>query len=161
MKGCRTPRRPISFPWRLPQASLQGRALWQNSASSGSAWVGEGVSWMCWVPGSFMPPHRCPWARACLVLRFRVSIQGNEGKSYPRRLLCQCVEIKLELLVVLSPIPSPLYFSLLSLNTNFNYIFICGINYSVSALWVQGECLPHAPEDPGPSTVLVYVGGTQ
>lgn len=113
------------------------------------------------VPGSFMPPHRCPWARACLVLRFRVSIQGNEGKSYPWRLLCRCVEIKLESLVFLSPIPSPLYFSLLSLNTIFNYIFICGINYSVSALWVQGECLPHAPEDPGPSTVLVYVEGTQ
>lgn len=65
---------------------------------------------MCGPPGSFNPPHRCPWARACPVLGIKVSIQGVEDKSYPWPPLLRFVEIKLWPLVILSP-GLPLFFS--------------------------------------------------
>lgn len=81
-KGTRTPRRPLSLSWQLPQASLQG-ILRQSSPSPGPARVGDGVSWMCRPPASFMPPDQCLWASACPVLRSRVSTPDGGGGSYP------------------------------------------------------------------------------
>lgn len=69
--------------------------------------------------GSFTPLCQCPWARACLVLRFRVSIRSSGGKSCPWLLLCRFVEIKSEPLVILSPAHPPPYISLLALNPIF------------------------------------------
>ena len=51
----------------------QGSCYVQNGKNQGQLDV-----LASWLPGPFTPPYHCPWARACLMLRFRVSIQGQQ-----------------------------------------------------------------------------------
>ena len=70
--------------FRERQLQMQG-ALREECAhkleKQGGRYVQNGrtrASWIRWLPGSFTPPYKCPWARACLMLRFRVSIGGQQ-----------------------------------------------------------------------------------